>query len=140
MLTPAHQVAVALLDHIAYVDADAKFDALLRRYARIAFDEAGLHLDGAPHDVDHAPKLDDRAVAGALDDAPVMSGYGGVNEVAAETPQARKRMILVRAGEARVSHDVRDQDRRELSLFALHRHENLSGRSPILSLSRFREV
>ena len=41
------------------------------RHARVALDHAVLHLDRAAHRVDHAAELDEAAVAGALDDAPV---------------------------------------------------------------------
>ena len=89
------------------MNADAKFDALFRRQASVALDHAGLHFDRAAHGVDHAPELDDRAVAGALDNAPVMHRDDGVDEIAAERPQARKDTILVRACEPAISDDVR---------------------------------
>ena len=54
----AHQVAVALLDHVAEMDADPELDAPLRREAGVALDHAVLHLDGAAHGVDHAAELD----------------------------------------------------------------------------------
>ena len=107
------------------MNADAELDAALGRHAGVALDHAGLHLDGAPHGVDHAAELDDVAVAGALDDAPVMSGDGRVDEIAAEAPQARQCAILVRAGEPAVADNVGDQDRRELARFA---HGAPSGR------------
>ena len=85
----AHQVAVGLLDDVAEMNADAELDAALGRHARVAFDEAVLHLDRAAHRVDHAAELDEAAVAGALDDAPVMGGDGGVDQIAAQPPKAR---------------------------------------------------
>ena len=97
------------------MNADAKLDPTFRRQAGVALDHASLHFDRAAHGVDHAPELDDRAVAGALHNAPVMHRDDGVDEIAAERPQARKDTILVRACEPAVSDDVRDQDRRELS-------------------------
>ena len=111
----AHQIAVALLDDVAEVNADAELDAPLGRQAGVALDHAVLHLDRAAHGVDDAAELDDRAVAGALDDAAVMDGDGGIDEIAAQGPEARERAILVRAREPAVADDVRDQDRRELS-------------------------
>ena len=51
--------------------------------------EAVLHLDRAAHRVDHAAKLDQAAVAGALDDAPVMRGDGGIDQIAAQPPEPR---------------------------------------------------
>ena len=120
----AHQVAIALFDHVAEMNTDAKLDALLGRHADVTLDHAGLHLDGATHRVDHAPELDDRAVAGALDDAAVVERNGRVNEVAAERPEAREGALLVSAGEAAVADNIRDQDRDELSALA---HYTASG-------------
>ena len=82
----AHEVAVRFRDNVAEMNADTKLDTTFRRQADVALDHAGLHLECAAHGVDDATKLDDRAVAGALDDAAVMGGDGGVDEVAAETP------------------------------------------------------
>jgi hypothetical protein len=42
-------------------------------------------------------KLDDAAVAGALDDAPVMHGDGRIDQVAAQRPQSREDAVFVRA-------------------------------------------
>jgi hypothetical protein len=54
----AHQIAVALLDNIAQMNADPELDASVWRQAAVAFDHAVLHFDGAAHCVDHAAKLD----------------------------------------------------------------------------------
>ena len=85
----AHQIAVSLLDDIAEMDADTKFDALLRRHARIARNHAALDFDGAAHGVDDTTKLDERAVAGQLDSTAVMQGDGRVNEIASQSPEPR---------------------------------------------------
>ena len=74
-----------------------------------------LHFDGAAHGVDHAAELDEAAVAGALDDAPVMRVDGGIDQIAAQPPEARKRTFLVGAGEPAVADDVRHQNRREFA-------------------------
>jgi hypothetical protein len=107
-LTPSPiQVAVALLYDVAKVNADPEFYAALGRHAGVTFYQAALHLDGAAHRVDHAAKLDEAAITGSLDDAPMMRGDGGVDQVAAQSPKARKRAILVGAGEPAVPDDVR---------------------------------
>ena len=113
----AHQIAVGLLDHVADMNADAELDAALGRQAGVALDEAVLHLDRAAHSVDHAAELDENAVAGALDDAPVMSGDGRVDQIAAQPAEARQGAVLVRAGEPAVADHVGDQDRRDLPGF-----------------------
>ena len=105
----AHEVTVALLDHVAQVNSDAKFDAPFRRQAGVALDHAVLHFDRAAHGVDHAAELDDRAVAGALDDVAVMHRDDGIDEIAAKGSQAREDKVLVRACETAVSDDVGDR-------------------------------
>ena len=75
----AHQVAVAFLDHVAEMNADAKFDATLGRQAGIAVGHAVLNLDRAPHSINHAAELDQTAVACALDEPPMMRVDGGVD-------------------------------------------------------------
>ena len=83
------------------------------RHAGVALDHRVLHFDRAAHRVDDAAELDERPVAGALDDAPVMHGDGGIDQIAAQRPQPRQDAILVRAGEPAVADDVGDQDRRD---------------------------
>ena len=56
------------------------------------------------------------AVAGALDDAPVMHGDGRVDQIAAQRPQPRQDAILVRAGEPAVADHVRAKNRRKFSV------------------------
>ena len=80
------------------MDADPKFDALVGRDPSVALDHRPLDFNGAVHRVDDAAELDDAAVAGALDDAAVMRGDGGVDQIAAQGPKARQGSILVGPG------------------------------------------
>ena len=86
--------------------------ALLGRHVGVALDHSGLDFDRAAHGVDHAAELDDRAVAGALDDASVVHGDDRVDQVAAKRPEPRQRAVLVGAGEPAVAGDVGHQNRR----------------------------
>ena len=85
----------------------AELDAALGRKASVALDHAVLHLDGAAHGVDHATKLDDAAVAGALDHAPMMHGDGGIDQIASERRAAAQGPLLVGAGKPAVSDHIR---------------------------------
>jgi hypothetical protein len=82
------------------MNADPELDATLGRQSGVALNHAGLHLDRASHRVDHAAKLDEAAVPGALDDAAVMRSDRRINQIAAQPPQPRQGTILVRCGEA----------------------------------------
>src|SRR5215469_16393539 len=53
----AHQVAVALFDHIADMNADAKLDAPIVRNASVPLDHGVLDFQGTPHGVDHAAEF-----------------------------------------------------------------------------------
>jgi hypothetical protein len=70
------------------MNADAKFNALLWRNPGVPLDHRALDLDRTSHGVDDAAKLDEAAVSGPLDDAPVMHRDHGIDEVASERPEA----------------------------------------------------
>jgi hypothetical protein len=99
------------------MDADAELDTALGRQAGVALDHAVLHPDRAAHRVDDATKLDEVAVAGAADDAPMMRGDGGVDQIAAQHAQPRQRSLLVRPDEPAITRDISDQDRSDLPVF-----------------------
>jgi hypothetical protein len=99
----AHQVAVALLNHIAQVDADAELDATLGWKPGVPLDHAVLHLNRAAHGVDDASELYEDAVARPLHYAPVMCCDGGIDQIAPQPAQSRKGAILIGPGELAVS-------------------------------------
>ena len=114
----AHQVAVALLDDVAKMDADTALDALFWRQASIALCYAALEFDGAAHCIDDAAEFDDCAIASALNNAPVVNCDGWVDQIAPKAAKTRERTLLVGAGKPAVADDVGDQDGRELAGFA----------------------
>ena len=121
----AHQVAVALLDDVAQMNADAKFDALVGRDPRVALDHGVLHFERAAHRVDDAAELDDAAIAGALDDAAMMHGDCGIYQIAAQRAQSRQSSIFVRASEPAIT----TTPRRSLTIGDLITLPARSGRS-----------
>ena len=70
----AHQIAVALFDHVADMNADAEDNAPVLRHAGVALDHGGLDFDRAADGVDRAAELDEASVAHALDDPTVVNG------------------------------------------------------------------
>ena len=75
---------------------------------RVALDHGVLHFERAAHRVDDAAELDDAAVAGALDDAAMMHGDCGIDQIAAQRAQSRQSSIFVRAGEPAIADHIRD--------------------------------
>ena len=129
----AHEVAVALLDDVANVNADAVFYPLLGRQAHVALGHAELDFDCAAHGVDHAAELDEDPVAGALDDAAAVHGDRRIDEVAPKRPQSGERAFLVSLGEPAVTHHVGGQHRRQLSAL---RHSTTPGGRNLSQLSK----
>ena len=103
-----HEVAVALFDDVAQMNAEAKEDAPVLRHFDIALDHRALHFDREAHGIDDAAELDDAAVAGALDDAAMMHGDERVDQVAAKRPEPRQNSIFVRAGKSAIADHIRD--------------------------------
>jgi hypothetical protein len=99
------------------MNADPEDDAAILGDAGVALDHGVLDFDRAAHRVDDAAEFDDGSVAGALDDAPVVHGDGGVEQVAAQRAKPRECAILVHAGEFRESDDVSGEDGGELAGF-----------------------
>ena len=69
-------------------------------HARVALHHRVLHFDRAAHRVDHAAELDDRAVAGTLDHPALVNRDGGIDQIAAQRPQARERPLFIGARRA----------------------------------------
>ena len=101
---------VALDDHVAHVDADAKADALAFVDVGIAVFHSLLHHDGAAHRIDDRGELDQEAVARGLDDAALVLGDQRIDELPAMGLERGERPFLVDAHEARVSRHVRGED------------------------------
>ena len=76
----AEDVAV-LDDHVAEVDADPELDPARRRNVRVAPRHSSLDFGGALHGVGDALEFHQHAVAGGLDDAALVLGDGGIEEL-----------------------------------------------------------
>ena len=75
--------------------------------AGIALDHLGLHLDGAAHGVDNAAELDQRTVARAFYDAPVVHIDGRVHEIAAQRPESGQGAVFIGPGEPAEARHIR---------------------------------
>ena len=102
---------VALDDHVAEIDADAQFDAVVRRDARVALGHRLLHRDGTAHRIDDAGKLHQQAVAGGLDDAALVLGDLRIDELAAQRLEAFERAFLVRPHQPRIPRHIGGKNR-----------------------------
>ena len=99
------------------MNADSKVDAAVVGHAGVALGHAVLHFDRASDRVDDAAKLDEDAVAGALEHTPVVDCDRWVDQIAAQSPKPRQSAILVGADEAAKSDNVGSHDRCKLAGF-----------------------
>ena len=105
---------VAILDDdVALVDADAELDAALRWQRGIAFGHCRLHFGRASERVDDAGKLDQQAVAGGLDDAALMVGDLGIDQIAAERLEPAERPFFIGLDQPRIAGHIGGEDRGE---------------------------
>jgi hypothetical protein len=117
-----HPIAVdvtGLDDDVAHIDPDAQGHGGVLGRPIVACDQVRLHRDRTAHRIHRAREFDQRAVARGLDDAPVVFGDPGVEELCAQGLEALERALLVRAHQSRVAYHVSGQDSGEA---ALHRN------------------
>ncbi len=121
---------VGLDDHVAEIDADAQFDAVVRRDTGVSLGHRLLHRDRAAHRIDDAGKFDQQAVAGGLDDAAMVLGDFRIKELAAQRLEAFERAFLVRPHQPRIPRHIGGKDRGEAAGLAQpSRHPALSSPS-----------
>jgi hypothetical protein len=99
-----HPVAedVAILnDDVANIDAHAEFYATPRLYRTVAGGHPALDLHRAANGIDHAGELDEKAVAGGLDDPSHMPGNLGIAYFPADRTQRGEGALLPSAANNR---------------------------------------
>src|SRR5208282_6815482 len=94
------------------IQANKPISKTVSGQAGVALSQAATHFHGAADGLDYAAKFDERAVAGPLDDPPVVDRDCRVDEVAAQSSQPRQRQLLVSARQPAVADDVGDQNSR----------------------------
>ena len=111
-----HAIAVEIVaidDQVAEVQADAEHDGGVLGLVPVGLGHGLLELDGGAQRIDGAGELDQRAVAGQLDQPAAMAGQHRLEPLLAMLPQPRKRAALIPAHQPRVAHDIRRKDRRQ---------------------------
>ncbi len=95
-----HPVAVDIVvldDHVAEIDADTKPNPPALGNIRVALRHSVLKRDGASHRVDDAGEFRDQAIARGLDDAALMLGDAGVDQLDTMRGERGERTLLVLA-------------------------------------------
>ena len=104
---------VVLDDHVTEVDAHPKGDALAFGRFPVSVDHDALGLDRAAYRVDDTGELRPKPVAGVPDDAAVMLGNLGINQLAEMRHEAFVGALLIGAHQARIPGHISGKDRSE---------------------------
>src|ERR1700730_3467508 len=97
---------VTLCNDIAEIDSDPEQNALLDRHLGVSPRHASLDRDGAAYRIHDTPKLDQKAIAGRLQDAAVVLVDCRVDQLASQRAQPCQRAFLVRACQPAVASHV----------------------------------
>jgi len=92
-----------------------ELDPDIARHTSVARPHSPLHRDATADGVHHTAKLDQYSIAGRLDDATVVFGDLGVDQLVPMCFQPFRRAFLVSAHQARVTRDIGDEDSGELA-------------------------
>jgi hypothetical protein len=129
---------VAIGDDIAEVDPDAKRDAFVLGRRSVAVDHRALDLGGTSDCIEDAQEFHQHAVAGGLDDAPVMLPDFRIDKLATMRLQAIEGALLIRSHQPRVAGHIRGQDRRKPARRS--RSYGLTRSSPVIDDGRGRRM
>src|SRR5262249_953631 len=80
-IDPFTKDIAVLKNDVAEVDADAKFHAPVIGHISVAASHPVLNLDRTPDRIGNTLELDQHAVAGGLDDAALVLGDGGIDQL-----------------------------------------------------------
>ena len=103
---------VVIKNDVTDMDTDTKFDPLILRHTGVLFGNTTLNLDRASRRVHGAGELDQRAVAGGLDDAASVGGYSGVSKGVSDSLQPGQRAFFVSTHQTAVSGNIHRQNSR----------------------------
>jgi hypothetical protein len=104
---------LAFCNHVAEVNTDAEFHALIGRNSSVALGHPPLHPNGATHRVDHAGEFGQEAIAGVLHDPAVVSGDRWIDQLPEMRPEPFVRALLIRRHQARIARHIGGEDRDE---------------------------
>ena len=110
-IDPVAENVGTLDDHVAQVDSDPQLDAAILGHCGVAVAHVALDIDRAIDRADHAGEFDQHAIAGQLDDPPLMLGDTRIDHFGAMLLQRGQRPDLIAAHQAAVTNHVSSHDR-----------------------------
>src|ERR1035437_428398 len=113
---------IAVENGVADIDADAEFDALVRRCRGVALCHAALDIDRATDGIDHAHELHEHSIARRFDDSAAMFGDLGIDEFLTVPLELAQRAFLIGAHQPAVAGNVAGENRRQPAVHSIFRH------------------
>ena len=110
---------VVIDDNVTDVNADTKFDPVVRRHVGILRSHIALNFDRASRRIHRTGKLDQHAVARGLDDAAPMLDDLRIEKSFSECLQLAERALFIGAHEPAVTGDICRQNSRQSPFHAL---------------------
>jgi len=104
---------VAIGNHVAEIDPNAKAQAALLGEIQIAVGHRALNFARTAHRVDHAGEFRQHPIAGGLDDPAVMLADLRIDHFAQMRLEAFVSAFLIGAHQARIAHHIGREDRGE---------------------------
>src|SRR5262249_53166511 len=101
---PVAEDILVLDDHVAEVDPNAELDPFFPHDSRITLGHSPLYLHAAPHGVDHARKLAEKAVASVLDGPTMVLCDFRLDQFPKVRQQPFVRPLLILAHQPRIPH------------------------------------
>ena len=114
----AKNVAI-LEDDVALMDADAQLDAAVWRTVATPISYFALDPYRTAERIDDADELDEKPVAGGLDQPAAMRRNRRVDHLGPNEPEPMQRAFLVGTDQARIARDIGRQDRRQPAFSAI---------------------
>src|ERR1700731_2074773 len=102
---------IAIENDVADIDADAKFDALVRRNPGVTLGHATLDIDRTTDGVDHAHEFHEHSIARRFDDSAAMFGDLRIDEFLTVRLELAQRAFLVGAHQPAIAGNVAGENR-----------------------------
>jgi hypothetical protein len=131
---PVAKYIVAIADNITKINANAVLNTVLGGDRTVALGHPLLEIEAAAHSVDDATKFHKQTVARRLNDLAAMLFDFGIYEVSKMRLHGAECAFLVHTHQTGITRNVRGDNRRQSTLYAVARHWLIPSNSQIADM------